>query len=131
MKPFIRTIAFTVIGLYILSRAFPAVSFANISVLFFAGVVLTLLSIFVRPFLKILFLPVNLVTLGLFSWVINIIVIYLATLIVPGFHIGEITVPSFTVGIFVFPVYHLSQFWSLLFVSFVLSLLSSVLGWFL
>ena len=131
MKTLIRTIIFTTIGLFILSRAFPQVSFSNTTVLIVSAIVLTILSMFVRPFLKILFLPVNIVTLGLFSWIINIIVIFLATLIVPGFHIGEIVIPSITLGIFVFPTMHLSHFWSLLFVSFSLSLLSSVLGWFL
>jgi putative membrane protein len=131
MKSLFRRLIFTTITLFIISRLFPQVSFANIGVLISTGIVLVLLTVFVKPFLKILFLPVNLITFGLFSWVINIIVIYLAVLLVPGFHIHAITIPSFTLGIFIFPPFHLSQFWSLFFVSFLVSLGGGLFSWIL
>ena len=49
------------------------------SVLLFA-VVLGILNAFVRPVLLLLTLPLNLVTLGLFTLVVNAVVFWLATL---------------------------------------------------
>ena len=129
MKTLIRHILFTVASLFVVSRIFPQVSFTNTTVMIITGVVLVLLTLFVKPFLKILFLPVNLITFGLFAWVINIIVIYLAILLVPGFHINPITIPSFELGIFVFPSYELSKFWSLFFVSFLVGLGNGIFSW--
>ena len=50
-----------------------------------AAVVLGALNLFIRPVLIILTLPINILTLGLFSLVINALLVMLATLIVPGF----------------------------------------------
>jgi|SRR6185369_15963049 len=131
MKSLIRRFLFTTISLYIISRIFPQVSFASTGVLISTGVVLVLLTLFVKPFLKILLLPVNLITFGLFAWVINIIVIYLAILLVPGFHINAISIPSFELGIFIFPSFEFSKFWSLFFVSFLVSFGNGFLAWLL
>jgi len=50
-----------------------------------AAVVLGALNLFIRPILIILTLPINILTLGLFSLVINAILVMLASMIVPGF----------------------------------------------
>lgn len=131
MKSFVRRVLFTTLTLFLISRVFPEVNFASTGVLISTGIVLVLLTLFVKPFLKILFLPVNLITFGLFAWVINIIVIFLATLIVPGFHINAITIPSVELGIFVFPTYQLSQFWSLFLVSFLVAFGNGFFAWLL
>ncbi len=56
---------------------------------FFTAVVLALvlgvLNILVKPLLLLLTLPITIVTLGLFTLVINAIIILLAAKIVPGF----------------------------------------------
>lgn len=52
---------------------------------FMAAVVLSLVNIFIRPMLFILTLPVNILTLGLFTFVINALMICLVGAIVPGF----------------------------------------------
>lgn len=53
-----------------------------------AAVVLGALNLFIRPILMVLTLPINVVTLGLFSVVINAFLVMLASLLVPGFFIG-------------------------------------------
>lgn len=52
-----------------------------------AAVVLGFLNIFIKPLLIILTLPVNILTLGLFTIVINALLIMLAAAIVPGFEV--------------------------------------------
>lgn len=58
---------------------------------FFAAMVtaliLGLINAFLKPILIILTLPVNILTLGLFTFVINAALILLASMIVPGFKV--------------------------------------------
>lgn len=49
----------------------------------FLGVVNTIL----KPILVILTLPINLLTLGLFTLVINAVLVLLVSAVVPGFHV--------------------------------------------
>ena len=50
-----------------------------------AAVVLGALNLFIKPILIVLTLPINILTLGLFSLVINAMLVLLASLIVSGF----------------------------------------------
>ncbi len=57
---------------------------------FWVALVLGILNSTLKPILKILTLPINFMTLGLFGLVINLLILYVATLIVPGFAIAGI-----------------------------------------
>lgn len=54
---------------------------------FFAAAILGLLNAFFRPILFILTLPLNIITLGLFTFVINAILLKMATGVVSGFEV--------------------------------------------
>ena len=117
LKPIITSI----ITIFVLAWYLPTVSYANWTTLILAALVLTLLQKIARPVLKILFLPINIVTLGLFSVVINVVLIWLATYLVPGFVIE----PMILFGV------SLNQFFSLVFVSFLIGFLQSIIGFIL
>lgn len=51
------------------------------------AVVLGIINIFIKPVIKIIALPLTILTLGLFSLVINALFIILASKIVPGFSV--------------------------------------------
>lgn len=51
------------------------------------AIVLGVLNTFIRPLLAIITAPINFLTLGLFTFVINAIVLRLAELVVPGLSI--------------------------------------------
>lgn len=55
-----------------------------------AAVVLGLVNAFVRPLLVVLTLPVTLVTLGLFLFVVNAISLQIVGALTPGFVVGNI-----------------------------------------
>lgn len=117
LKPIITTI----LTIAALAWILPTVSYLNWTTLILAGIVLTLLQKIVKPILKLLFLPINVVTLGFFSLVINVLILWLATYLVPGFHIDEIILAGV----------HLNGFFSLLLVSFLLGFFQSFIGFFL
>lgn len=72
------------------------------------AVVLVLLNLLVKPILVILTLPVTIITLGLFLFVINAIIILLASHLVSGFKVDGF-------------------FWALIF-SLILSLVSGIMN---
>lgn len=67
----------------------PGVKVAGFIPALAAAVVLGLLNLVVRPILIFLTLPINILTLGLFTLVINAAIIMLATKIVPGFTVAN------------------------------------------
>ena len=75
------------------------------------AIVLGLLNTFLKPVLQILALPITILTLGLFYFVINVLIIYIATYLVSGFAIDN--------------------FIAALLFGFVVSLVSGILGMFL
>lgn len=62
----------------------PGVSVTLVSALI-AAVVLGALNLFIRPIILALTLPINVVTLGLFTLVINAALVLLAAMVVPDF----------------------------------------------
>ncbi len=113
-----KPIIVTAVTILLLSWALPTVSFANVTTLLVASLVLTLLQKVVRPILNLLFLPINLVTLGLFSVVINVALLWLATYLVPGFEIQSMVLAGI----------ELNQFFSLVVISFLISFTQTVVG---
>jgi putative membrane protein len=121
MKAFFHALLNAIFSVGLLAYIFPAINFVDLSTLVIAGIVLGLLQMFVRPVLKILFLPINIVTLGIFSWLINVFILWLATQLVPGFEIR----PMLLLG------YQLGEFGTLIVLTFMLSLAQSFVGIFL
>ncbi|MBI3290610.1 phage holin family protein [Candidatus Microgenomates bacterium] len=84
---------------------------------------------FVRPILNILLLPINLVTLGLFRWVTNVLMIYAVTIVVAGFQIGAFNSKAVTIQGITIPEIHLAGIAAFLVISFLISFVSSFLYW--
>jgi len=61
----------------------------NFWVALIVAIVLGLVNIFVRPFILVLTLPINILTLGLFTLVINALMVLLVSAIVPDFQIRD------------------------------------------
>lgn len=76
----------------------PGIEVDNFMTALFAAVVLGFLNAFLRPLITLLTLPVNILTLGLFSWVISALVLWLTSVIVPGFEVMGI-IPALVGGI--------------------------------
>lgn len=95
----------------------------------FAAAVLTGIIIFIKPLLKLLFLPINFLTLGFFSWIINVVVLYLLTLFVSQIKIIPFEFVRFSYQGFVIPKISFGIFESFLVTSFVISITSNFLTW--
>ena len=88
MRRIIRHFSVEIFSLYVASVFATGLYFeSGIETLLLTGVGLTVASFLAKPVINILLLPLNLVTFGLFKWISGSIVLYLVTLIIPGFAI--------------------------------------------
>lgn len=82
----------------VMSRFVPGVHVSGWGPALIAAVVLALLNVIVKPVLFVLTLPFTIVTLGLFLFVLNAIVVGLTAWLVPGFDLAGF-VPALLVSI--------------------------------
>ncbi len=75
------------LALFLVMKLIHGIQIDRFQDLLLATLVIGLLNVFLRPILILLTLPVTLLTLGLFTLVINGLIFYLAANLVPGFHI--------------------------------------------
>lgn len=63
------------------------VSHASFTTALIVAFVMSLLNTFVKPVLQFLSIPITLLTLGLFYFVINVLIVYLCAYLVDGFSV--------------------------------------------
>ena len=66
----------------------PGIGVASFKVALLVAIVLGFINIFIKPILGILTLPINFLTLGIFGLILNVLLFWAITLIVPGFTIS-------------------------------------------
>jgi putative membrane protein len=100
---------FLIMGIAILLAAYitPGVVVGGFGVALIVAFMLAIVNTFIRPILVILTLPINILTLGLFTLVINGLMVLLVSSLVPGFRVSGLG-------------------WAIVFV-FILSIVSSLL----
>ena len=82
MKRLLANIVVGFLALYLATILVPGVSVAGsfeeqIKLLFFAGIVLGCLNFFIKPIINFIAFPLRLLTLGLFSLIINMAMVWL------------------------------------------------------
>ncbi|WP_373514144.1 phage holin family protein [Persicitalea sp.] len=87
MKLLLRLVIST-IAIIIAANLLDGVVITNVTTALVAAIVLGLLNAFVRPILQILALPITILTLGLFYFIINILMVYFAAALVDGFSVS-------------------------------------------
>jgi len=98
------------VAIMVTAYILPGVMLDGVVAALVLAVVLGAINTFLKPLIFFFTLPINILTLGLFSLVINAAVVMLADVVVPGFSVANF-------------------WWALLF-ALVLSIVSSVLGHF-
>ncbi|HEY6853573.1 MAG TPA: phage holin family protein [Gemmatimonadales bacterium] len=88
MRGFFFRLVITALGLWLAATIVHGVSFAGVGALVAAALVLGIVNAVIRPILLFLTLPITLLTLGCFIFVVNGISLALVAWVVPGFHIA-------------------------------------------
>jgi putative membrane protein len=86
----------TALSLLVVDLIVPGVNLSTFNAALIAAVAVGLVNSFVKPVISVLSLPLNIVTLGLFSLVVNGLCFWLAATLVPGFSVHGIL--AFIVG---------------------------------
>ena len=84
MKKLFLQIITGIIAIWLATKFVKGVEFTgHIKIILLAGAILGLLNFFIKPILKIITLPLKILTFGLFSIVINMGIIWAVSLIFP------------------------------------------------
>ena len=108
MKKFLVKWLVNTAGIALVANIVPGISIANYKTAFLAALILGLLNAFIKPLILIITLPINILSLGVFTLFINTFVFYASSRLVAGFVI--------------------SGFWNAFFGAICLSLISLVLN---
>lgn len=76
------------IAVFVTANILPGVKIDGWGTALMVAIVMGVVNAFIRPLLLILTLPINILTLGLFTFVIMGLLVLLVSAIVPGFHVG-------------------------------------------
>lgn len=77
----------TTIAVFIAERILPGIQCDSTSALLGASLLLGIVNAFVRPILLLLSLPFIIVTMGLFIFVVNALLLMFVSTIIPSFHV--------------------------------------------
>lgn len=98
MKLILKFILFAA-SVYLAAYFVPGIDIVGLKGALIVSVVLGLLNTFVKPFVKLLTFPVNLLTLGLFTIVINALMVLLCEMFVPESMTVDGFVPALIYGV--------------------------------
>ena len=130
IKKHLRSYAFNTLALWFVAYLIEGVVISGGAKAFFlTGLALTLVNLFVRPLIKLLLLPVNLLTLGAFRWLVNVIALYLVTTLVDQFQIKAFVFEGYNYQGFIIPEMNISIFWAYVISSFMISFITSFIYW--
>ena len=88
-KSFFARWLVTTAGVLLAAGIIDGVRADTVVALLSASLLLGILNAFLRPILLLLALPLLVVTLGLFTLVINALLLYLVSFVVKGFHVAD------------------------------------------
>ncbi len=130
MRKLLKTIVISSIALALVAEIIPAVSFgSNRVTILWAAIGLTIFEYFLKPIAKILFLPINLLTLGLLRWIINVIGLYLVVSLVKDFRITPYYFPGFNWQGIILPSAQLSLLVTYIVISFLINIIITGFRW--
>lgn len=130
MKTLLRYFLINLVSLYITTRYLPGLTYnGGIKSLLLGAAAFMLINFILVPLLKILFLPLNLLTIGLFSWLINVIALYALTTIVSDFSLMPYNFPGTSISGITIPAMELTTFWVAVVASFMIGTITHFLQW--
>lgn len=130
MRKLIRIYLVNFVSLYITTNYIQGLTVnGGIKSMAFGALIFMLINFLLVPLLKILFLPLNLLTVGLFGWLINVLALYALTTIVTDFALKAYFFPGATVLGLTIPAMQLSTFWVAVLASLMIGIITHFLQW--
>lgn len=118
--------------LYILPHFISGVSIkGGIPTVVIGGIALTLMLMILKPILNFISIPLNILSLGIFSTLTNVFILYLLTVFISNISIGAFTYSGAHFAGFIIPKIHFNTFFAFIVSAGILSAISSFLSWIL
>ncbi len=116
MKKILRYIILFTFSLITANQIWHNLSFNQIPfTIIKVAAILTLFELLLKPIIKILLIPINILTLGLFRLVIDTLGLYLAIFFISDFQVGNIYISKYN--------YQINNFWAFLLSSFTIGII--------
>ena len=130
MKTLLRHYLMNFVAIWVTTYLLPGLTYTGgFKTLALGALGLMFLNMLIIPLLKIMFLPLNLLTLGLFTWVINVVALYLLITFIPQFKIIPFYFSGATINGFIIPAAQLNVLQVAILASFLVGLISHFLEW--
>jgi putative membrane protein len=130
MKTLLRNYLLNLATLYGVSFVLPGLLITGgFKTLVLGALGLMVINLLVIPLLKIMFLPLNVLTLGIFTWVINVVALYLLTTLIPQIKLVPFTFSGYNLNGFIIPSHDLNVLQVAIVSSFLIGLVSHFLHW--
>jgi len=130
MKSIVRHYVVNTYALWFVSNTTNGMVFEKgLLTLIIAGGAVTITSLFAKPAINLLLLPLNLVTFGLFKWLSSAIVLFIVTLILKSFKINYFQFNGYENTWFEIPPLYLKGYLAFVGFSFIISLVTSFFYW--
>ena len=104
----ITKLLLTVLALLLISNFVPGITVSSFYIALIVAVVLGLINLILKPILIILTLPINLLTLGLFTFFINAGIFWFVSTFIDGFSV-EGFIPAFIGALIISLVYWIAE----------------------
>lgn len=88
---FILRLILTAAALFGITYLVPGITVDNYTTALIAAVIFGLVNVLIKPILLVITIPVNIITLGLFTLVINAGMFWLTAYLVKGFSVADFT----------------------------------------
>lgn len=88
MRGFLLRWLFNTVAIYVTTRVVSGLHVPDLGGAIVAALVLGIVNAFIRPIILFLTLPVNIVTLGLFTLIVNTLMLYIVAWITPSLQIS-------------------------------------------
>lgn len=130
MKTLLRLFLINFVSLYATTQYLPGLTYSGgFKSLAIGALAFMVINWVLVPLLKLLFLPLNILTVGLFAWLINVLALYALTTVVSEFSLIPYSFPGADIIGINIPPMELTTFWVAVVASFMIGVITHFFQW--
>lgn len=130
MRYLIKKYIINTISIYTVSQIISSIvlQVGGLSLLY-TSLILSILLLLVKPIINLIMFPINLITLNLTTWLINIIIVYIWIILVPGIVINPWQFNGINLGLLILSPMIFSRWQVIILTGILLTLIIRFLNW--
>lgn len=130
MKSLLKKYFIIILAVYSLTQFIPAFVISDRwQGLFYSSFILSILFYIAQPIINLIMLPINLLTLNLTSWLLNIVITYIWTLLVPNIQVASWQFKGKNIGPITFSSLYFPQWQVIVLSGILLTLIIQFIKW--